>query len=157
MRRYIAAAAILAAAALALPTLAVAKGPASATISGPGLEGSLAITGDGESGPGTPLGTLVDGGGFFAQVFGQTPDPTMRTRPNGTLGPRYKVVYLVPGPNATRSRVVQYLYPYAKGAPLTYMKPGQTFWNGRKAHGGWFRGSIELRKMLVRSGLPARA
>lgn len=46
-------------------------------------------------------------------------------------------------------------YPYAKPAPLTYMKPGQSFWNGRKAHGGWYQASIELKKMLVRMGLPA--
>ena len=74
-------------------------------------------------GNGTPLGALVDLGGFFPQMYGQTPDPTLRAQPKGTLGPRYKVVYVVPGPNGIQSRVVQYVYPYAKPVPLTYMKP----------------------------------
>jgi len=153
MRRYFIAAALVA---LALPAVAAAKGPVSASISGPALERSLTIRGDGE-GPGTALGTLADASGFFAQMFGQTPDPPVATRPGGTLGPRYRVVYVVPGPNDIQSRVVQYLYPYAKPVALTYMKPGQAFWDGETAHGGWYRASTGLKKMLVRAGLPAKA
>lgn len=153
MRRYVIAAALVA---LVLPVAAVAKGPVSASISGPALERSLTIRGDGE-GPGTALGTLADASGFFAQMFGQSPDPTVAARPGGTLGPRYRVVYVVPGPNDIQSRVVQYLYPYAKPVALTYMKPGQTFWVSERAHGGWYRASTGLKKMLVRAGLPAKA
>jgi hypothetical protein len=153
MRRYFIAAALVA---LALPALAAAKGPVSASISGPALERSLAIRGDGE-GPGTALGTLADASGFFAQMFGQSPDPTLASRPSGRLGLRYTVVYVVPGPNNIRSRVVQYIYPYAKPVALTYMKPGQTFWDGKRAHGGWYRASSGLKTMLIRAGLPAKA
>ena len=153
MRRYVIAAALVA---LVLPAAAVAKGPVSASISGRALERSLTIRGDGE-GPGTALGTLADASGFFAQMFGQSPDPTVAARPGGTLGPRYRVVYVVPGPNNIQSRVVQYLYPYAKPVALTYMKPGQTFWVSERAHGGWYRASTGLKKMLVRAGLPAKA
>ena len=153
MRRYVIAAALVA---LVLPAAAVAKGPVSASISGPALERSLTIRGDGE-GPGTALGTLADASGFFAQMFGQSPDPTLAARPGGTLGPRYRVVYVVPGPNDIQSRVVQYLYPYAKPVALTYMKPGQRFWGSERAHGGWYRASTGLKKMLVRAGLPAKA
>jgi hypothetical protein len=153
MRRYLLAAALVA---LALPVAAAAKGPVSASISGPGLERSLSIQGDGE-GPGTALGTLASASGFFAQMFGQSPDPTLSSRPTATLGSRYKAVYVVPGPNNVRSRVVQYIYPYAKPVPLTFLKPGQTFWNGRKAHGGWYRASARLKAVLVRAGLPASA
>jgi hypothetical protein len=142
--------------ALALPTLAAAKGPVSASITGPGTDRSLAVKGNGEM-PGNPLGTLTTAGGFFAQMFGQVPDPTLATRPKGTLGPRYKAVYVVPGPNNEMSRVVQYIYPYAKPVALTYLKPGQIFWQSRKAHGGWFQGSPALKRVLVRLGLPARA
>jgi hypothetical protein len=155
MRRNLVAAAALLAAALALPGAASAKGPSSAAIFGPGLEPSLAIQGQGEMGPGTPLGSLVDYGGYFSQMFGQTPDPTLRTQPKAALGPRYKVVYVVPGPNRIQSRVVQFVYPYAKPVPLTYMKPGQPFWNTKRAHGGWFRASSALKRVLVRAGLPA--
>jgi hypothetical protein len=64
MRRYFIAAALVA---LVLPAAAVAKGPVSASISGPALERSLTIRGDGE-GPGTALGALADASGF-AQMF----------------------------------------------------------------------------------------
>jgi hypothetical protein len=156
MRRYLVVAAA-SAFALALPALAAAKGPSSASISGPGLDRSLAVKGQGELGPGTPLGTLVDAGGFFAQMYGQSPDPTLRSRPAGSLGPRYSVTYVVPGPNGMRSRVVQYAYPYAKPVPFTYMKPGQLFWGSRKSLGGWFRSSAELKRVLVQAGLPPTA
>jgi len=155
MRRYLIAAATLVAA-LTLAGPATAKGPASASISGPGLDGSLAIGGDGE-GPGTPLGTLVDASGFFPQMYGQSPNPTLRSRPTGTLGPRYTVIYVVPGPNGIRSRVVQQVYPYAKATPLSYMRPGQSFWGSRKTLGSWFRASRDLKTVLVRAGLPATA
>src|SRR5947207_13543078 len=107
MRRNLVAGAALLAAALALPSAAAAEAPSSASISGPGLDRSLAIRGQGEMGRGTPLGSLVDYGGYFSQMFGQTPDPTLETRPAGALGPRYKVVYVVPGPNKIQSHVVQ--------------------------------------------------
>jgi len=153
MRRYVVAAALVA---LALPALAAAKGPVSASIAGPGLDRALAIRGDGE-GPGTALGTLADASGYFPQMFDRSPDPTLASRPTGTLGLRYTVVYVVPGPNDIRSRVVQHIYPYAKPVALTYMKPGQSFWDGKRTHGGWFRASPALKKMLVRAGLPTRA
>jgi hypothetical protein len=154
MRRYLIAAAVIGA--LSLPASAVAKGPISASIAGPGLDGPLLIKGDGE-GPASALGRLTSAGGFFAQMFGQSPDPTLASRPSGRLGPRYTAVYVVPGPNDIQSRVVQYIYPYAKPVAVTYLKPGQRFWNGRKAHGGWYRGSARLKRVLVRAGLPATA
>ena len=151
MRKYLLAAALVA---LALPALAAAKGPVSASVSGPRLDGALTIRGDGE-GPGTALGTLAMTSGFFSQMFGQSPDPTLASRPSGSLGARYKVVYVVPGPNDIRSRVVQFVHPYAKPVALTYMRPGQPFWEGETTHGGWFRASAGLKRMLVRAGLPA--
>jgi len=155
MRRYLVAVAALAAA-LVLSGAAAAKGPSSASITGPGLERQLAVAGQGEMGPGTPLGTLVDFGGFFAQMYGQTPSPTLEVRPKGVLGPRFTIVYVVPGPNSVASRVVQFFYPYAKPVPLTYMKPGQTYWGTRKTEGGWYRASTALTRALVAAGLPAR-
>jgi len=152
MRRYLVAALIVA---LVVPALAAAKGPSGASISGPGLERTLTITGDGE-GLGTQLGGLAMKSGFFAQMFGQTPDPTFRTRPAGTLGPRYTVIYVVPGPNDIQSRVVQGVYPFAKPVALTYMKSGQPFWQTDRTHGGWFRASLALKRILLRAGVPAQ-
>lgn len=153
MRKYLLAAALVA---LALPALAAAKGPASASISGPGLDGPLVIGGDGEM-PGTALGTLANASGFFPQMFGQSPDATLASRPTRSLGLRYKVVYVVPGPNNTQSRVVQLLYPYAKPTAVTYMKPGQPFWDAEATLGGWYRARPGLKRMLIRAGLPSSA
>ena len=153
MRRYLVAALVVA---LVLPALATAKGPSSASITGKGLERSLTIGGDGEA-VGTQLGALTMRSGFFAQMFGQTPDPTLRARPAGTLGPRYTVIYVVPGPNNIQSRVVQRVYPFAKPVALSYMKPGQPFWESDRTHGGWFKASTALKRILLRAGVPAAA
>jgi hypothetical protein len=140
-------------AALAVTATASAKGPSTASLTGPGLDRAVPVKGEGESGPGTPLGFLVQFGGFFEQVFGQSPDPTARTRPAGDLGPRYRVVYRVPGPNGD-STLVQDVYPYAKPSPLTHMPAGQRFWDGMRTHGGWFVSDPGLKQALVRAGLP---
>jgi len=156
MRRQFSAA-IVVGTALFLPAAAGAKGPESASVTGPGLgDRSLTVAGQGELGQRTPLGVLVDSGGFFAQMYGQVPDPTLKARPRGILGAHYRVNYVVPGPNGIRSRVVQDVYPFAKPVPLTYMRPGQRFWGNKVAHGGWFRSSAELRRALVQAGLHVR-
>jgi len=142
---------------LAVAAPALAKGPTRATLSGPGLESAIAVTGEGEGGTGTALGALVDSGGYFAQVFGETPARTSRRSPAGTRGTRYTVVYVVPGPNNVTSRLVQYVFPYAKPAPLTYMPARQRLWEGRRTHGGWYRSTAALTRLLVRLGLPAPA
>jgi len=154
MRRHLVVAAALVTA-LVSADVAAAKGPERASISGAGVN-ALAVHGQGEMGPGTPLGALVDLGGYFPQMFGQVPDPTLKAQPKGTLGPRYVVTYIVPGPHGIKSRVVQELYPYAQPVPLTHMKR-QVFWNNQKTHGGWFRATADLKRALVRAGLPASA
>jgi hypothetical protein len=137
-------------ASLAFPSLAPAKGPTAATMRGPGISGANHLSGDSEGGTGTPLGALTMDGGFFPQAFGQVPDPTLATRPAGNLGPRYRITYKVPGPNGA-SVLRQDFYPYARPAPLTYMKPGQTFWGGQLTHGGWF---VAARSLPRKLGLP---
>ena len=83
---------------------------------------------------------------------GSTESTTGRARPGGDLGPRYRVVYRVPGPSGS-STVVQDVYPYAR-TPVTFMRPGQRFWGGARTHGGWFVSEPRLKAMLVAAGLP---
>ncbi len=147
---------LAAAAALAAAAPASAKGPTAASMTGPGLDHAVPVRGEGEMGPGTPLGSLVQFGGFFPQVFGQSPDTTTRARPAGDLGPRYRVVYRVPGPSRM-STVVQDVYPYAKPSPVTHMRAGQPFWGGERTHGGWFVSEAGLKAALVKAGLPRSA
>jgi hypothetical protein len=155
MRRPLLLAAALAAL-LSFPAAATAKGPSTATISGPGLRHALSIQGYGEGGTNTALGILVSEGGFFAQAFDGTPSATT-SRPAGGLGPRYEVTYTVPGGTTGDSTLRQDLYPYALGGPVTYMAPAQKFWDTQSTPGGWYRGTPELRRTLVKAGLPARA
>jgi hypothetical protein len=145
---------LIAALALLAPGTAAAKGPSEATITGPGLRSALTIKGVGEGDASTDLGLLVADAGFFPQVFGQSPSPLLRTQP-ADLGPRYVVTYTVPG--STISTLQQDLYPFAAAAPASYMRPGQTFWDTQRTIGGWYRGSAQLKKMLVRAGLPTYA
>jgi hypothetical protein len=152
MRRFLLLATVGTLAALVATAPAAAKGPSSASLTGPGLDRAIPIRGEGESGTGTPLGSLVELGGFFPQMFVQIPDSTIRTKPAGDLGPRYRVIYRVPGPNGI-STVVQDVYPYAK-TPVTYMKPEQRFWGVNHAHGGWFVSGPGLKATLVAAGLP---
>jgi hypothetical protein len=137
---------------LALPALVLAKGPSGATIQGPGIR-TLTITGNGEHGSASRLGRLTMAAGLFPAVFGQTPDPMLRTRRKGTLGRAYTIVWRVPGPEGAVSRIKQLAYPYAKPAPLTYMRPGQLFWESNRTYGGWFHADPSLRRLL---GLPLR-
>ena len=154
MRRILVLATFAALAASVATAPAAAKGPSEASVNGPGLGHSLPVNGDGESGTGTPLGSLAQFSGFFPQVFQQFPDSTTKTRPPGNLGLRYTVVYRVPGPYGT-STIVQDVYPYAKPLPVTHMRVGQPFWNGSQTHGGWFVSSAALKMTLVKAGLSA--
>lgn len=155
MRRHMLLAAALTAL-LVFPAAATAKGPSAATISGPGLAHALTIEGFGEGGDSSPLGILVSEAGFFPQAFEQTPVSTTRSHPTDPLGPRYLVVYKVPGPNGD-STLRQALYPYAVNGPASYMTPGQKIWGTQAVPGGWYRGTEALNNMLVKAGLPATA
>ena len=141
---------------LLFPAAATAKGPSAATISGPGLAHALALDGFGEGESTSPLGILVTETGFFPQAFEQTPASTTRARPADRLGPRYDVIYKVPGPDGD-STLRQALYPYAVNGPASYMAPGQKLWSSQSVPGGWYRGTTTLKSMLVKQGLPATA
>lgn len=142
-----------AALALLLAAGAQAKGASEATIEGPGLDGRVAIPGDGEPGGGTTLSTVAELAGFFPSVFGQTPDATQDASPARSLGPRYTVRYVMPGPTGS-SVIVQDLYPYAQPAPVTHMKRGQLVWPGQRTVGGWYLTTSGLKDALEPVGLP---
>jgi hypothetical protein len=132
---------------------ALAKGASEATITGPGLDSPLTLPGEGQEG-GEALLEIAQQTGFFAAVFGQTPDPMRDSRPRGKLGPKYVVRYEMPGPNNELDTLEQELYPYARPAPVSYMRPGQRFWTTERTRGGWYVAPTTLRAMLVAAGLP---
>ena len=140
-------------AALVVPAVALGKGPSAATMDGPGGGGGITFSGDEGSGP---LGHLTEQSGWFAAVFDQTPDPMLPSRPKGDLGPKYDVIYTVPGPNNDTFTIRQAIYPYAKQGPVTYLAPGQPIFD-MKTRGGWYQAGPELKETLVAAGLPATA
>jgi hypothetical protein len=142
---------------LAVAPAALAKGANAATIKGPGLERPITLRGLGEPGTETELAKLSDQAGLFAAMFGDTGAGQLSDRPpSGDLGPRYTITYAVPGDSATFP-VVQDLYPYAAGGPVTHAQAGQRLWGGQQVVGGWFRGPATLLRMLVSLGLPSRS
>jgi hypothetical protein len=140
-------------AALALPGTAAAKGPSKATITGPGLSEPVVLNGMPESDTGTRFGRLVEQGGWFQEVFRQSPDPTSAAAPTRQLGPRYDAVYVVPTGDMQPATIRQELYPFASGGPVTHLRAGQPIFGGTTP-GGWYRSPVSLRATLVSLGLP---
>ena len=156
MRRIVFLACLVSLAAVVIPTAALAKGASEATIVGPGLSAPIELGGSGEPGSGGELGDIAMSAGFFPAVFAQTPDPMLDERPEGSLGPKYTVTYVMPGPDNQRSELVQDIYPYAQPDPVTYTEPGQRYWTTERTRGGWYVATFEpLREQLVAAGLPA--
>jgi hypothetical protein len=143
---------LIAAASLALPAAALAKGPSEAVVTGPGLDDDhgVAIANLGDDSDLTGLS------GFFPATFGQSPDPMLESAPQGTLGTKYTIRYTVPGPTGDDT-IVQDVYPYADPSPVTYTAPGQRFFDNQRTRGGWYVSTVELRNLLVRAGLPAES
>jgi hypothetical protein len=141
---------VLAVAALALPTAAIAKGPDEATITGPGLDKAITITGLEE--PGSPIMAFAEAAGFFPAIFGQQPNPMLPGRPKGDLGPKYRIDYNVPGGESGSFSISQDLYPYAQPYAVTYTKEGQEIFD-MTTTGGWWSDAA-LKDQLVALGLP---
>jgi len=143
---------LIVAAALALPAAALAKGPSEAIVTGPGIDDDgVAIVLSGDDADYTNLS------GFFPASFGQSPDPMLASRPDGTLGPKYRVTLTVPGPSGKDDTILQDVYPYAVPSPVTYTPPGQTFFGTERTRGGWFVSTAGLTNVLVHAGLPAES
>jgi hypothetical protein len=93
---------------------------------------------------------FAEAAGFFPEAFGQDPSVTTPTRPKSELGPKYEVVYTVPGNDGRPLK--QDLYPYASPYGMTHMTRGQDIFD-MKTRGGWFTDS-RLKELLVAHGLP---
>jgi hypothetical protein len=135
---------------------ALGKGASEATITGPGLGAPITLAGEGQAG-GEQLMQIAEDAGFFPAVFSRAPDPMLEARPAGTLGPKYTVEYVMPGPNKEVDTLVQELYPYAAPGPVTFVQPGQPFWTTEETRGGWFVATAALKDQLVAIGLPETA
>jgi hypothetical protein len=137
-----------------VPATALAKGASEAEITGPGLDEPISLAGEGQPG-GEQLMQIAEALGFFPAVFSQSPDPMLDERPAGALGPKYRITYVMPGPNNELDELVQDVYPYAEPNPVSYTKPGQKFWTTERTRGGWYVAATQFAKdQLVTVGLP---
>jgi len=150
-------------AAVTLATPAFAKGPTQARITGPGLVHPIVLSGAGERGQPGRLAALAEQTNFFTALFGAggtVPGPTrLRTPPpKASLGPRYTIIYTVPGvtpqPGEQIGRIRQDLYPRAAGGPIIYTLPGQRGFGQPLLVTGWLRGSRQLIRTLAELGVP---
>ena len=148
----------VAAALLAIPTVAWAKGPSVATISGPGLQSPITVKGMGEPGAGSQLADLAEQSGLFSAAYGATGNgQVLSGRPEGSLGARYTVTYTIPNGQPKPGRVVMDIYPYAPGGPVSYTHPGAAVFPGQQPPTPqWFQGPADLRLVLISIGLPDR-
>jgi hypothetical protein len=153
------------AAAMTLATPALAKGPSQARITGPGLPQAIVISGGGEPGQPGRLATLAGQTSLFTVLFGaggSIPAPARlhTPPPKASLGPRYTIVYTVPGvtprPGEEFGRIRQDLYPRAAGGPVIYTPAGQAGFGQPLLVTGWLRGSPQLTHTLARLGVPPR-
>jgi hypothetical protein len=153
------------AAVMTLATPAFAKGPSQVSITGPGLGRAIVVSGEGEPGQQGRLASLALQTGLFTVMFGAGasiggPAPArLHTPPSqASLGPRYTLVYTVPGvtprPGQQFGRVRQDLYPRAAGGPLIYTPPGQQGFGGPLTVTGWLRGRPQLTRTLAQVGVP---
>jgi hypothetical protein len=152
--------------AVTLATPALAKGPSQATITGPGLAHTIVVSGNGEPGLPGRLATLAGQTSLFTVLFGANetglPAPVgLHTPlPQASLGPRYTVIYTVPGvtppPGEQFGRIRQDLYPLAAGGPVIYTPPGQAGFGQPLQATGWFRGGPGLTGTLAQLGVRPR-
>jgi hypothetical protein len=155
------------AAAISLATPALAKGPSQAAITGPGLARAIVVSDGGEPGQQGTLAVLAGQTGLFIAMFGpdvsgpvQVPTRLRTPPPKASLGPRYTVVYTVPGvtprPGEQFGRIRQDLYPGAAGGPVVYTLPGQDGFGQPLQVTGWLRAGSGLTRTLDQLGVPAR-
>src|SRR5215204_803753 len=136
------------------PAVALGKGASKAEITGPGLDNPILLAGEGQVGW-KRLMHIAEAAGFFPATFGQSPDPMLDSRPAGDLGPRYRITYLMPGPNNELDEIRQDVYPYAEPNPVSYTPPGQPFFGSEQTRGGWYVASTSfLKDALIQAGLP---
>jgi hypothetical protein len=156
------------AAVITLATPALAKGPSQARITGPGLARAIVVSGAGEPGQQGMLAVLAGQTGLFTVLFGadasvpsQTPARLRPQPPKASLGPRYTVIYTVPGvtpqPGEQFGRIHQDLYPGAAGGPIIYTPPGQDGFGQPLQGTGWLRASPQLTRTLAQLGVPSRS
>jgi len=129
---------------------ALAKGPQSATLSGPGIDGPTELN---QNDP--LIGQLMERSGIWFETYER-----LKVDPYGDLGPAYTLTWVNSGPpeDAIEERTIrQILYPYAENGPLihTPAQVGLVGWGAEVL--GWSEAPESLIETLEALGVPAPA
>ncbi len=151
-----------------LSGVAAAKGARDATITGPGIRGSL-VVGNGSQNPApVNVNNLAVATGTFYALSSSGPSPIQAQRPSGTLGSRYRMVYRMYTGADEVTPIRQDVYPFARAGCVTYTPRGQrTF--GKAARSGWYTSDVQpspyeggttsaaATELLLMAGIPDRS
>jgi hypothetical protein len=121
---------------------ASAKGPVSATITGPGIDDPIEVL----------EVVSADDTGVWLTLSNMADPAVLPTAPKTDLGPRHTLVWKMSGPKGSIP-VHQYLYLEADGGPLAYTEPGQPFIDGVTTE-QWYRMPTRVRDALAAEGVP---
>jgi hypothetical protein len=157
--RIVALAALIAGALLGPVGPAAAKGPSSATITGPGIDQPIEMVANPVGGtmPQALVRLMEQSGVWYGSGVHL---PTRIESPAGRLGPAYTLAWVNMGPperSVEQRTIRQYIYLEADGGPLIHT-PGQESlqgWGGDVT--GWYAAPEGLRETLVELGVPAPA
>ena len=139
-------------AALAVPALA--KGPASATITGPGIDEPIVLDGDPHPDSGSQLAEFSLATGFWKLAYGADIDGSgldiFEAAPTRELGLEYVVVWSHGGAGGD---VTSLVYPHADVGPVMYIEPAIYITDmNMETHGGWFVSTDDVAGLLGRYG-----
>lgn len=131
---------------------ASAKGMAGGTIEGDGIATPIDVFSTDVPG----AANLVNETGVYETVWEASPSHALDAAPTDVLGPVFTIRWSLMGPNGDVP-VVQDVYPYAEGGPVTHTAAGQPLWDGGHTVGGWFRSPERLVARFEALGVPTLA
>ena len=137
--------------------LAVAKGPSSATVSGPGIDQPIELLDAAKlrnAEYGASLTRLMRQTGLWYASGGPNPAAV----PPGKLGPAYTLTWVnsgPPGESVASRTITQRLYLDASGGPLIHTPEALEGWGPGTV--GWFAADVSLRDTLTELGVPVQS
>lgn len=146
--------------------VASAKGAQVVTITGPGLSPALRLDNLHDQ-PGLPgPNDLANATGAFLVTSSETTGAITSRRPDGALGPRYRITFqIMTGPDEYQP-LRQDVYPFARAGFVVHTPPGQRVF-ARKVHAGWYTSAKQsayngmesdaATALLVAAGVPKHA
>lgn len=143
-------AAIIALAMVGLAEPAAAKGPASITITGPGIDGPIELI---ETVDTDQLRRLMEQSGVW-YATGDLPAP-LGEKPTGELGPSYMLTWVILGPPGTPEEertIRQLIYPQAENGPIIHTQEVPEGWGQEVL--GWFAAPPTFTETLTSLGTP---